>query len=55
MKNIKKPEDYPPQSNFKAWFKCDVGHSFRTQISKAFLATKKLWVGVVAVRVELSF
>ena len=40
-KNIKRPENYPPQSNFKAWFKCDIGHSFQSRISGVFLATKK--------------
>lgn len=40
-KNKKRPEDYPPASNFKAWFKCDIGHSFNTKISSVFLNTNK--------------
>ena len=38
-KNKKRPEDYPPSSNFKAWFKCDVGHSFYSKIANVFLKT----------------
>ena len=41
-KNKDRPENYPPRSNQKAWFKCDVGHSFNTKISIVFDATKKL-------------
>ena len=40
-KNKKRPEDYPPQSNSYAWFKCDIGHSFNTKISSVFLNTNK--------------
>ena len=40
-KNKKRPEDYPPASNFKAWFKCDIGHSFYSKIANVFLNTNK--------------
>lgn len=40
-KNKKRPEDYPPASNFKAWFKCDIGHSFYSKIANVFLKTNK--------------
>jgi len=40
-KNTKRPEDFTPQSNSKAWFKCDVGHSFFVKIAKVFAATHK--------------
>lgn len=40
-KNTKRPEDYTPKSNSKAWFKCDIGHSFNSKISHVFGATHK--------------
>jgi very-short-patch-repair endonuclease len=40
-KNTKRPEDFTPQSNSTAWFKCDVGHSFNSKISHVFGATHK--------------
>jgi hypothetical protein len=40
-KNKKRPEDYPPKSSTKAWFKCSIGHSFQSKICRVFDATHK--------------
>ena len=41
-KNSRKPEEFSPRSNYKVWWKCEIGHSWQASILNRTRDTKNL-------------